>query len=136
MAARVCAHRATVPVALGDFGDFELVVRRVSIDERAEIQELNELLLKKRPKASEADLAASKMRSQLQSMVQSVSGVEFEWAPDDVSAPETIDALLADLERFEPLSIRESIGTLWAHCVEAQFLSPFSARPSKPGPAS
>ena len=136
MAARVCAHRATVPVQLGDFGEFEMVVKRLSIDARGEVQELHERLAKGKVEAQDADGIAGAMRKQVLDMILEVRGVEFEWAPDDVEEPKTGEALTAALERFEPLTARESIGTLWALCVEAQYLSPFSVRPSKSGGAS
>ena len=137
MAARVCAHRTTVPVRLGDFGEFEMTVRRLAVEERAEIQDFHRDLKKKgRIGEAESDDVAAKMRKQLAGMVEAVSGVEFEWSPGEVETPTTIDALAAALERYEPLAIKESLSYLWAVCVEAQFLSPFSVRPSPSGGGS
>ena len=135
MAARVCAHRTTVPVQLGDFGGFEMTVRRVGVDERSELTDMHKRLRAGVPD-EETEAVAGKLREQLAGMVQSVSGVEFEWAPGETEAPKTIKDLLAALERYEPRTIRECSATLWALCVEAQFLNPFSVRPSPSGGAS
>lgn len=135
MAARVCAWKADLPVVLGDWGEFRMTVRRVTAEDRGEVQDNFKRLVKGVPDAEADDFTAA-LRTQLEEHVLSVSGVAFEWGEGDTTEPKTVGDLLSALERYEPLRIRESIATLWSVWAEAQFISPFSARRSPSGPAS
>ena len=149
MAARVCAWKVPVEVEIGDFGKFRVVVKRLAVDDRGELLEVIDKVNKLRsgfaadgaadPARAEATVeVAGDIRKQVEALIVEVSGIEFEWGPDETTAPKDIGALIDDLTRLEPLAVADRVFQLWQVCIEEQVLSPFvrSRSCSLPGSAN
>ena len=132
--ANILAWKSDVAVDIEGVGEFEISVKRLPMSKRQELKDLVEKIEKLDANKKTPESIDKKMEKFLGEMIIDIQGLSFDWGPDGVVEPHTVEDLLAQWRKYaSDDSTRVRMYELFWLTVSEQFVTPHQKKLSRGG---